>query len=112
MQPKEMKNLAAVSAKSKESSSREKRKSRVFLSRRTVRVKVKSKLISTSFLKIEGAVCGGKRAEKEGQLVELVSDQRQSAVPAAGRREVTAREAMEKSLHVRVIEEGQRRRPN
>ena len=79
MQPKEMKNLAAVSAKSKESSSREKRKSRVFLSRRTVRVKVKSKLISTSFLKIEGAVCGGKRAEKEGQLVELVSDQRQSA---------------------------------
>ena len=42
--------------KSKESSSRGKRKRRVFLCRRTVRVEVKSKVIPMSFLKIEGAV--------------------------------------------------------
>ena len=35
-------------------SSREKRKRRVFLCRKTVRVKVKSKVIPMSFLKIEG----------------------------------------------------------
>ena len=38
----------------KESSSREKRKRRVFLCRRTVRVKVEGKVIPASFLKIEG----------------------------------------------------------
>ena len=40
--------------RSKESHSRGKRKRRVFLYKRTVRVKVKSKVIPTSFLKIEG----------------------------------------------------------
>ena len=40
--------------RSKESSTRGKRKRRVFLCRRTVRVKEKSKVISTRFLKIEG----------------------------------------------------------
>ena len=40
--------------RSKESSSRGKRKRRVFLCRRTVKVKVKSKVIPASFLKIEG----------------------------------------------------------
>ena len=40
--------------KSKESNSRGKRKRRVFFCRRTVRVKVKDKVIPSSFLKIEG----------------------------------------------------------
>ena len=40
--------------RSKENSSKRKRKRRVFLCRRTVRVKVKSKVIPTSFLKIQG----------------------------------------------------------
>ena len=40
--------------RSKESSSRGKRKRRVFLCRRTVRVKVGGKVIPASFLKIEG----------------------------------------------------------
>ena len=40
--------------RSKESSSREKRKRRVLLCRRTARVEVKSKVIPTSFLKLEG----------------------------------------------------------
>ena len=38
----------------KESSSRGKRKRRIFLRRRTVRVKVGDKVIPASFLKIEG----------------------------------------------------------
>ena len=40
--------------RSKESSSKRKRKRKVFLGRRTVRVKIKSKVIPASFLKIEG----------------------------------------------------------
>ena len=40
--------------RSKESSSREKRKRRVFLCERTVRVKVEGKVIQVSFLKVEG----------------------------------------------------------
>ena len=62
--------------KSEESKSSGNRKSRVFLCRRTVRVKVKGKVISTSFLKIEGRgnVHWGGRVEKEGQFVELESD--------------------------------------
>ena len=40
--------------RSKENSSKGKKKRRVFLCRRTVTVKVKSKVIPTSFLKIEG----------------------------------------------------------
>ena len=58
---------------SKESNSRGKRKGRVFLCRRTVRVKVKGQVMPTSFLKIEG-----RRTflwAKEGQLIELVGDQ-------------------------------------
>ena len=57
----------------KESSSRGKRKRRVFLCRKTVKVKVKGKAIPASFLEIEG-----KRTfvgTKEGWLVELVGDQ-------------------------------------
>ena len=40
--------------RSKENSSKGKKKRRVFLCRRSVRVKVKSKVIPTSFLKIQG----------------------------------------------------------
>ena len=40
--------------RSKENSSKGKKKRRVFFCRRTVRVKVKSNVISTSFLKIQG----------------------------------------------------------
>ena len=58
--------------RSQESSSRGKRKRRVFLCRRTVRVEVKSKVIPTSFLKIKGS---GRKLVKEGRLVELVGDQ-------------------------------------
>ena len=55
MRPKGMKDLAAFSARErKESSSRGKKKRRVFLCRRTVRVKVGGKAIPASFLKIEG----------------------------------------------------------
>ena len=39
--------------RSKESNSRRKRKRRVFLCRRTVKVKIRSKIILESFLKIE-----------------------------------------------------------
>ena len=40
-------------------------------------VKVKSKVIPTSFLKIEGwgGLCWSKRPEREGRLIELVGDQ-------------------------------------
>ena len=53
--------------RSKESSRRGKRKRLVFLCRKKVRVKVKIKVISMSFLKIEGRgdVCGSKRPERE-----------------------------------------------
>ena len=53
----------------KESSSRGKGKRRVFLCRRTVRVKIKSKVIPASFLKIEGrgTLVGAKdRRERDG----------------------------------------------
>ena len=52
----------------KESSSRGKRKRRVFLCRRTVRVKVGDKVIPASFLKVEGrgTLVGAKdRREKD-----------------------------------------------
>ena len=55
MRPKGTENLAAFSSrKVKKSSSIGMRKDRVFLCRRTVKVKVKSKVIPTSFLKIKG----------------------------------------------------------
>ena len=51
MRLKGMEDLAAFS---EENSSRGKRKRRVFLCRRTVRVKVQYEVIPASFLKIEG----------------------------------------------------------
>ena len=42
-----------------------------------MRVEVISKVIPTSFLKIEGDVHWGERPEKEGWFVELVGDQNQ-----------------------------------
>ena len=69
MRPKEMENLAVFSVR-KESSSSGKGERRVFLCRRTVRVKV----IPASFLKTEGGCLLGRKTE-EGQLVELVGDQ-------------------------------------
>ena len=54
MRPKELEDLAAFSAKTdEESSSGGKRKRRVFLCRRTVRVKVGGKAIPASFLKVK-----------------------------------------------------------
>ena len=51
---------------SKESSSKGKKKRQVFLCRRTVKIKVKSKVITTSFLKIEerGTLIGAKDRRK------------------------------------------------
>ena len=54
MRPKGMEDLAAFSAGEVKSSSRGKRKRRVFLCRRTVGVKVEGKVIAVSFLKVEG----------------------------------------------------------
>ena len=56
--------------RSKENSSKGKKKRRVFLYRRTVRVKVKNKVIPTSFLKIQGreTFVGAKnRRKRDGQ---------------------------------------------
>ena len=59
--------------RSKESSSRGKR---LFLYGRTVSVKVKSKVIPASFLKIEGLrTLVGVKDQREGQIEELVGDQ-------------------------------------
>ena len=54
--------------RSEESSSTEKRRRRVFLSRRTVKVKVRSKVIPASFLKIEGreTLVGAKDRRERG----------------------------------------------
>ena len=57
----------------KESSSRGKRKRRVFLYRRTVRVEVGSKVIPTSFLRIEGRGTSlGRKIEERGTVVRIV----------------------------------------
>ena len=63
--------------RSKESSSRGKRKRRVFLCRKTVRVKVGGKVIPASFLKAEGrrTLVGVKDREREGRIEELVGGQ-------------------------------------
>ena len=64
MRPKGMEDLAAFSAREV------KRKRRVFLCRRTVRVKVGGKAILASFLKIEGrgTLVGAKdRRERDGK---------------------------------------------
>ena len=94
--------------RSKESSSRGKRKRVIFLCRSTVKAEVKSKVIPTNFMKIEG------RAEKEEQLVDVIGNQTPSpeAPPRSKkrgrkgdfRRKGTTREAMQKSCGVEVIE--------
>ena len=63
--------------KSKENSSKGKKKTGVFLCRRTVRVKVKSKKHLDELFENSRKedVCWGERPEKEGRLVELVGDQ-------------------------------------
>ena len=101
--------------RSKECSSRGKR--RLYLRRRTVRIEVKSKVIPSSFLEIEGRVIFVRA--KEGWLVELVGNHCPSpeAAPMSKRererrkkrslnvrREATARNAMEKSKYVGVVE--------
>ena len=53
MRPKGMEDLAAFSAKEVKRAAAEE-KERVFLCRRTMRVKVRGKAIPASFLKIEG----------------------------------------------------------
>ena len=99
----------------KESSSRGKRKTRVFLCRRTVRVNVGGKAIPTSFLKIEGrGTLIGAKDRRERDRVELVGGQNQGPVapPMSKRgggkgdvrREVTARGVMEKGGCVSVID--------
>ena len=62
----------------KESSSRGKKKGRVFLCKWTVGVKIKGKVIPASFLKVEGKgnVHWGKRLKKDRQIEELVGDQK------------------------------------
>ena len=62
--------------RSKESSSRQKRKKQVFLCRRTVRVEVKSKVVPTSFLKIVGRVSFVQEEErrKGRHSIELVGN--------------------------------------
>ena len=72
-----MENLAAFNAREVKRPAAEERR-RVFLCRRTVKVKAKGKVVPTSFLKIEVVRWDG-RAEKEEQLVELVDDQSQSS---------------------------------
>ena len=57
--------------RSKENSSKGKKKRRVFLCRRTVRVKSQR----PAFRKFKEDICWGKRPEKEGRFVELVGDQ-------------------------------------
>ena len=72
--------------RSKKSSSGGNRKRPVFLCRRRLRVKVESKVIPTSFLKIEGR--GMLIRVKQGQVVELVSDQNPgSEAPPRSKRE-------------------------
>ena len=103
--------------RSKESSSsRGKRKRLVFLCKRTVKVKVKRKVIPTSFLKIEGRGCFlGRKTEERGRFVELVGNQNPGpkAPPRSKRRGrkrdvrrgTTARGVMDKSRYLRVIVE-------
>ena len=104
--------------RSQESSSRDKRKRRAFLCRRTVRVKVRSKVIPSSILKIEGrGTIIGVKGRREGEIKEFIDDQNPGpkAPPISKkgreRREqriyrggATDRGAMEKSRYVRVIE--------
>ena len=101
--------------RSKENSSRGKRKRLVFLCRRIVGVKVEGKVIPTSFLKIEGwKTLVGRKDRRERQLEELVGDQTSNPeAPPRSKRGgskgdirggATARGAMEKCRYARVIE--------
>ena len=79
----------------KESGSKGKRKRQAFLCRRTVTVKVRSKVIPTSFWKVEGRgdSCWGKRPEKEGQVEEWLGDQNPGPeAPPRSRKERIRRE--------------------
>ena len=108
--------------RSKESNSKGKRKRRLFLCRRTLRVKVRSKVIPTRLLKNERRedVCWGGRAEKKGQLVALIGDQNPSPeAPSRSKRKeskkdvwrgATSRGTMEKSWRVSAIEKKEVRR--
>ena len=79
MQPKKMEDLVTFGAKEvKSSNSRGKRKRRVFLCRRTVRVKVRSKVIPVSFLKVEG---GHLLEQKTGKSTNQQLPQRCGSVP-------------------------------
>ena len=73
MRPKGMEDLAAFSAKEVKRAAAEERERRpVFLCRRTVRVKVGSKAIPASFLKVEGRgmLVGAKdRRERDRQKI-------------------------------------------
>ena len=80
-----------------------------------MRVKVRSKVIPTSFLKIEGrGTLVGVKNQRERKLEELVGVQKPSreALPRSKKGQekreqsegATARRAMEKSRYVRVIE--------
>ena len=65
----------------KESSSSGKRKKRVFLCRRTMGVKVGGKVISASFLKIEGRGARlSERPEREKRIGELIGGENPSPV--------------------------------
>ena len=111
MRPKNGKFGCTLCQRSKESSSRGKRKRLVFICRRTLRVKVKSKVIPTNSLIIErrGRSLGRKTGER-GRIVELVGSQKPSteAPPMSKKREskvditrrATARGPMEKSRYV------------
>ena len=71
MRPKGMKDLAAFTVREvKRAAAEERERDEVFLCIRTVRVKVKSKVIPASFLKIERGVrlLGRNNGEREGQL--------------------------------------------
>ena len=79
----------------KESGSRGKKKRRAFLCRRTMTVKVRSKVIPTSFWKVEGRgdSCWVKRPEKEGQVKEWLGDQNPGPeAPARSRKDRMRRE--------------------
>ena len=77
MRPKGMKNLATFNAiKVMRAAAEGRERDRVLLCRRTERVEVKGSVIPMSLVKIkERGIRWGGRAEKEGQLVELVGDQ-------------------------------------
>ena len=67
MRPKGMEDLAAFSAREVKSSSRGKRKRRIFHCGRTVRVKVGDKVIPASFLKVkDGGRSLGRKAGERG----------------------------------------------